>query len=239
MSIFIDESVKPKPLKWDTDLDLAHNLKRTSLLFFDLLLRDKIVEDKSEYAELAKKFVSKAYDLIEHYEVKINAIRAKRFYATPKKLSKHDFIQQCIAIIKKDHDFKDTLDVLGINEQQLATEHVLVRCMREFNFSIDITVNVNFENFEVQKMIETEIGIFLLCEAYGDWEHPVYFYAYLSEQDSGKFFTYVPQAGNFWDVKKRRAFQNEGTPRHESQYDKKAMLEDMLAFFGARSNDKQ
>lgn len=231
MSIFVDESVKPKSVKWDTDADFSTNLKKIQLLFFDLRLRNKVVTDKPEYNEVAEKFVAEMHDLTEEYEIKIKKIQAKRYYAIPKKLTKDNFIQQCVAILKQGYEFNDKLGVIGINEQQLATERGLLRCMREFSFAMDITVDVNFENFEVEKIVETKIGIFLLCVAYGDWEHPVYFYAYLSDQDPDTFFTYVPLKGNYWDIEKRRAFENDGYPRHQSQYDRKAMLEDLLDFF--------
>ena len=55
MSIFIDEDTPVSPMEWDKDASFSHNLDKINSLFYDLVLRNKIVEDKPEIAKVAKR----------------------------------------------------------------------------------------------------------------------------------------------------------------------------------------
>jgi len=238
MSIFCDESENPRAVVWNTADPFQTNLKQFKSLFYDLIMRDKLVEDKAEFADVAKDFIGSLGALVDQYEAKIQELRGERFYALPKKLSVADFVAHCVAIFKdNNYDISNTLSGLDITEQNLFSYGGLLEYMRNFNFPVDLTVRVDFENFYAKRIIETEVGTFLLAYAYVDWEHPVYFFMYFSDEDPDTFFTYVPKNGNYWDFETRRAFENQGFPRSERAYDKKAMLDELLEFFAKQLDE--
>lgn len=234
MSIFVDEDSPMYELQWDKTTGLSKNLEKFNTLYYDLMLRNDVVTDKPEITKLTKEFLESLGKIIDLYQAKISEINAEKYAAVPSILTKEEFISKSVNILKQDSDFEEHFEYLPITKEELYDEKNLIKHMPEFTFGISTSVRFSFENFFVKRFVETDIGTFLFAYAYGDWEHPIFFFMYLSEEDPNKFFTYIPKNGNHWNLETRWAYDNEGYPRNERQYNKKAMLEELLAFFGGK-----
>ncbi len=85
----------------------------------------------------------------------------------------------------------------------------------------DLKVDFDWENFEWDNEAGSLMGFqqfknglcFRGCTGSGDWEHPVFFIVY---HDGKKWRAYIPEDGNVWDKRKKKAYNSDD---HDEDFD--------------------
>lgn len=141
----------------------------------------------------------------ELLETIFNKLPKRKFSFDPiKKLSKNDFLQQLkeklLSLDVEEEEINDSIEeVLSSNDSECMTLTYAAPDMKEVVF--------DNENCCLTRLIEHNGYNFLLCESGGDWEFPVGYIIYPTEDGIA---SYVPENGNSYNKASNTAFGSEG-----------------------------
>ena len=141
------------------------------------------------------------------------------------KASEQDLVDLLLKTLKKwdedsYEDVKEDMDDNVANGKDLDVAFIFHSALGYLGSSVKVMEDISkiefdIENLDIEEYVQTPGYDYLLAYAGGDWETPIYFAIY---SDGKTLRGYVPEEGNFYDKKNKRAFGNSDDVDAEALY---------------------